>query len=112
MGDGVKRLYVFLALLGVAGLVLKPGYRGPYEAGVYAHGGNVAVSFALYFVAAIGASRFGFGRLAAATCTLVAVQAFEAVDGFGIMANVFDPVDFVANAAGVALAVAVDVLAR
>lgn len=42
--------------------------------------------------------------------TLVAVEAFELSDGFAVMANVVDPVDLVANAAGVALAVAVDLL--
>jgi hypothetical protein len=38
------------------------------------------------------------------------VGLFEATDGFGVMANTFDPIDFAANAAGVGLAVIVDVV--
>ena len=49
-------------------------------------------------------------RLLAALGVLVAVEAFELSDGFGVMANVVDPVDLWANAVGIALAVAVDVL--
>jgi hypothetical protein len=110
MSAGKRAWYVGLALLGVAVLVLKPLYRGPLDVVVYAYGGNFAVSFALYFVASIGLSQRGYGRLAAAISTLVVVEAFEATNGFGVMANVYDPLDFVANAAGVACAVAVDAL--
>jgi hypothetical protein len=41
---------------------------------------------------------------------LLAVTAFELADGFGLMSNVYDPIDLAANAAGVALAWAVDSL--
>lgn len=101
---------VVLALLGAAVLVLKPGYHGPGEGTVQAYAGNVAVSFALYFAAINATERFGRPRLLAAIAVLVAVVAFELADGFGVMANVFDPVDLYADAAGIALAVAVDVL--
>ena len=37
------------------------------------------------------------------------VEAFEATNGFGVMANTYDAVDFVANAAGVGVAVVIDV---
>jgi hypothetical protein len=47
-------------------------------------------------------------RLLAAAVALAAVELFEAADGFGLMANVYDPVDFAANAPGVALAVVID----
>jgi hypothetical protein len=39
---------------------------------------------------------------------LVAVQAFELLDGFGFMANVYDPIDLLANFAGVGFALLVD----
>jgi hypothetical protein len=36
---------------------------------------------------------------------------FEATNGFGVMVNVYDPFDFIANAVGVGLALAVDMIA-
>jgi len=70
----------------------------------------MAVSFALYFAALSATARQRRPRLLAAVLTLLAVELFEATDGFGVMANTFDPVDFVANAVGVSLAVLVDVV--
>lgn len=99
-----------MALLGTAGLVLKSTYRGPLEEVVYAHGGNFTVSFALYFVAVTAASRIGLGRLTAAAATLIAVEAFEITNGFGVMTNTYDPADFVANAAGIGVAVVIDLI--
>ena len=100
---------VTLAVLGAAILVLKPLYHGPAQAALHAHAGNVSVSFALYFAAIGAASKYRRSRLVAGLATLLAVEAFEATDGFGgAMANTYDPFDFVANAAGVALAVVVD----
>jgi K+-sensing histidine kinase KdpD len=101
---------VALALLGAAILVLKPAYHGPGEVAVQSYAGNVAVAFALYFAAINTTARLRRPRLLAALATLVAVEAFEIFDGFGVMANVVDPVDLVANLVGIALAVAVDVL--
>ena len=100
---------VVFALLGGAGLVLKSSYHGPLEHLVHAYGGNFAVSLGLYFVALSAASRHGLGRWTAAGATLVAVEAFEITNGFGLMTNVYDPLDLVANAVGVALAAAIDV---
>jgi hypothetical protein len=100
---------VALAVLGAAVLVLKPAYHGPFEDAFNAYAGNVAVSFALYFAAINATSRYGRPRLIAAVLTLLAVELFEVTNGFGVMANVYDPVDVIANAAGVGLAVIVDV---
>jgi hypothetical protein len=101
---------VVLALLGAAVLVCKPGYHGPGEVAVQSYAGNVAVSFALYFAAVNATERFRHPRLVAALAVLVAVEVFELSDGFGVMVNVVDPLDLAANAAGIALAVAVDIL--
>jgi hypothetical protein len=101
-----------MVLLGVAGLVFKSAYNGPSQEIVSAQGGKFAVSFALYFVAVTAASRHGFGRLAAAAATLLAVIAFEATDGFGVMTNTYDRLDFVANAMGVGVAVVADLVSR
>jgi hypothetical protein len=100
---------VALAVLGAMVLVFKGAYRGPLEDAVYAHAGNVAVSFSLYFAVINATSRYRRPRLMAASLVLLAVEAFEATNGFGVMVNVYDPLDFVANAAAVVSAVIVDI---
>lgn len=110
MDSSTRLRNVLLAVLGAVILVIKPAYTGPGEAAVHSYAGNVAVSFALYFAAVNATQRFRHPRLVAASWTLLAVEAFELLDGFGVMANVFDPVDLIANAAGIGLAVAVDAL--
>jgi len=97
-------------VLGALVLVLKPAYHGPFEDAVLSYAGNFAVSFSLYFAALSAVSKHEHRPLLAAAATLVAVEAFELTDGFGLTANVFDPGDLVANAAGIAFAVLVDVL--
>ncbi|MCZ7652964.1 MAG: hypothetical protein M5U13_18045 [Thermoanaerobaculia bacterium] len=101
---------VGLAVLGATALAFKHAYRGPFAGAVLAWGGNVAAAFALYFAAIHATARCRHPRLAAAAATLLAVEAFELTNGFGVMANVYDPLDLVANAAGVGLAVLVDLL--
>ena len=100
---------VVMALLGAAVLVLTPAYGGPLADVLRSYGGNIAVSFALYFAALNASARYRRPRLLAAFATLLAVELFEATDGFGVLTNTFDINDFVANAAGVGLAVVVDV---
>lgn len=103
---------VILALLGAAMLVLKGYYRGPFEEGFLSYAGNVSVSFALYFAVLNATEKRRWPRIAAAGIVLLAVEGFEVMDGFGIMANVQDRGDYIANAVGVALAIAVDIATR
>jgi hypothetical protein len=100
---------VALAVLGAGVLVLESACVGPFGDVLHAYAGNVAVSFALYFAALNATARSRRPRLIAAALTLLAVEAFEAADGFDVLDSVVDPVDFVANAAGVGLAAIVDV---
>jgi len=102
-----------LAVLGAAGLVMKAGYAGPQGELVHSYGGNVAASFAVYFVVANPCSRLRPRSLVTAVVALTVVSLFEAMDGFGVMANTYDPADYVANAVGVGVALLVDwVLSR
>lgn len=101
---------VAFALLGAGVLVLKASYAGAGEQVVGAYAGNVFVSFALYFATSSAVSGRRHPRLLTAAITLAAVTAFEVGDGFGIMANVYDPVDLLANALGVGLAVLADAI--
>lgn len=102
---------VLLVLLGVAILVLKKHYSGPFGVMVHSYIGNVSVSFAVYFVVSLAAPKWKLGKLATAGIALLAVELFEATDGFGVMSNVFDQIDFIANAVGVGLALSVDTVA-
>lgn len=97
-------------LVGVAGLLARDRYSGPWQEMVRSYGGNLSVSFAVYFLAMRLKWPRGWARGMAAGAALAAVESFEAFDGFGVMSNTFDPWDFVANAAGVALAYGVDLL--
>lgn len=104
-----KARNVLLVLCGVALLVLKGHYSGPLAGIVHDYGGNAAASFAVYFVVRIMTSQWRRGRLLTAGVALAVVELFEATNGFGVMTNVYDPADFVANALGVGLASVVDV---
>ena len=101
---------ILFALAGAAVLVLKSRFAGPFDQLVYSYAGNFAVSFALYFAAVSGTQSTRRPRLAAALLTLLAVSAFELADGFGLMENVHDPFDLIANACGIGVAVLVDLL--
>ena len=103
---------VVLAILGAILLVLKGKYNGPAEEFVWAYGGNFAVSFSLYFAAINAVWKHSRNWLWAAVLTLLAVEFFEAFDGFGFMTNVYDQGDYLANATGVAIAVLVDRMTR
>ncbi len=99
---------VFLVLIGVTGLVFKRQYSGPLQEAVYSYGGNVAASFAAYYVVTLLSFPPRFKKALTAGIALAVVELFEALNGFGVMTNVYDRFDFAANAAGIALALAVD----
>jgi hypothetical protein len=107
VGRSKQRAVIFV-LLGVAGLLLRGHYAGPFEEIVHSYAGNISVSFSVYFIALQVSSRFGSPKIVAAALALCAVELFEAFNGFGIMANVFDPIDFGANAVGVAVGFIID----
>ncbi len=110
MAKTSKARNVFFVLLGVAALVLKRHYFGPFVEIIHGYGGNVSASFAVYFVVRILTSGWRYGMLVTVGIALLVVELFEATNGFGVMTNVYDPVDFVANAVGVGLALGLDVL--
>lgn len=96
-------------LLAVGVLVLKGRYVGPFAEAVGNWGGNVSISFAVYFIIVASAWGRRLGRTAAFGLALLAVQTFEATNGFGLMTNVYDPLDYAANLVGVTAAVATDI---
>ena len=101
---------IVFAVIGAAALVFKSSYAGLLGEVIYAYGGNFAVSFALYFAVVSATQKYRHPHLGAALIVLLAVTTFEISDGFGLMANVYDPVDLLANAAGVGFAIVADLL--
>jgi hypothetical protein len=87
---------------------VSPWFHRTWAAVAHSYGGNFAASFAVYFLAAIATLRRGLGRLAAAASAALVVEAFEVTNGFGVMANVYDPSDLVANLVGIGAALALD----
>ena len=109
MTVSVKIRNLAMVLAGVFGLLLKGWLRGSLSSFVYSYLGNVAVSFAVYFLVGFSAAP-RFNRAWIAAIALLIVEAFELTDGFGVMTNVYDPYDYLANAAGIALAVGVEIV--
>jgi hypothetical protein len=107
----IKRNVLFV-LAAIVVFLMKAHYHGPLSRIFHDYGGNFVVSFAVYFIVAIALIDRPYGRSIAALATLLVVESFELADGYGIMSNVFDPLDLLANAAGIGLALAVDWLAR
>lgn len=99
---------VLCALVGVLALLLKGPLARFGGVLVSDYGGNVAASFAAFFVLKLPAVPGRFRLAAAAVLALLATASFEATDGFGFMSNTYDPGDYLANAAGVGLALAVE----
>ena len=109
MDPKFRTRYILMVLIGVLGLLLKSWFSDSIPDFIYCYLGNFSVSFAVYFLAALGAQ----GRLSQITCAsiaLIVVEGFELTDGFGFMSNVYDPFDLLANALGVLLAFLVDKL--
>jgi hypothetical protein len=103
---------LFFVLIGVVGLLLVFGYVGPFYILVHSYGGNITASFAFYFVIKLAVTRQGWKQATSVLITILVTELFEVTNGFfGIMTNVYDPLDYLANALGVALAVAVDAFA-
>ncbi|MDD1744817.1 MAG: hypothetical protein LUQ20_03260 [Candidatus Methanoperedens sp.] len=99
---------VCFILIGIAVLMFKSHYSGPFEVLVHSYAGNVAVSFAVYFLALNVPIENKYKRLLTMGIALAAVELFEVFDGFGIMSNVYDDLDLVANIVGVVIAFAID----
>lgn len=108
MAKSSKARSVLFVLLGVAALVLKRYYSGPFAEIILSYGGNVSASFAVYFVVRILTADWKNRMLITAGVALLVVELFEATNGFGVMTNVYDPGDFVANVVGVGLALGLD----
>lgn len=96
-----------MVLVGVTTLLIKSWFRDFTGNLAHAYLGNLAASFAVFFVVAIAATP-RLHRIWIAAVALAIVEAFELTNGFGVMTNVYDPFDYLANSLGVALACCAD----
>lgn len=101
---------LLLILPGVLVLLLKHNYSGPFAEIVKSYSGNISVSFAVYFIICFSSDTWKKNRLITAVIALLTVELFEITNGFGIMTNVFDAMDLLANLIGVGLALGLDLL--
>ena len=99
----IKVRNVVCVLVATGLFLLKGGYSGPFAEFVHAYGGNLSVSFALFFVFRNLSLPERLERLLPAMIVLVVVELFVILDGFGLMMNTYDSFDLVANAIGVGL---------
>lgn len=105
----MSRLHsIILVLVGVLALLIKRWLSASLGEMAYCYLGNVSVSFSVYYLVLLGA-RARFNRVVYILIALLIVESFELTDGFGIMSNVYDQNDLMANAIGVAIALVVDV---
>jgi hypothetical protein len=112
MTASIRIRNVAMVLVGVAALLSKSWFRESIGSLAYAYLGNLSAYFAAFYVVAITASP-RLHRIWIAAMALAVVEIFELTNGFGVMSNVYDPIDYLANSLGVALAFCVDlVLAR
>ncbi len=109
MNTHLRTRNVVLVLLGVTALLIKGWFRDSIGGLAQDYLGNVSASFATYFLIAI-ATAPKLHRIWVAAIALAIVEAFELTNGFGVMTNVYDPFDYLANTLGVALAGCVDLL--
>ncbi len=96
-----------MVLVGVAGLLSKSWFRDSLSSLAHDYLGNVSASFAVFFMVTILAYP-RLHRIWIAVVALAVVEAFELTNGFGVMTNVYDPFDYLANSLGIALAYCAD----
>lgn len=101
---------VLFILLGVLVLLIKQSYNGPGQEIVKNYSGNLSISFAIYFLICFYSNYWKQNKLITASISLIIVELFEITNGFGIMTNVFDIIDLIANLTGIILALVVDQL--
>jgi hypothetical protein len=109
MNAHLRTRNVVMVLVGVTALLVKSWFRDSIGNLAHAYLGNLSASFAVFFLVSIAAAP-RLNRIWIAAIALVIVEAFELTDGFGVMTNVYDPFDYMANVLGVALAFSVDFL--
>jgi hypothetical protein len=103
---------VIFILLSVLLLLIKPLYNGPFPDILKSYLGNFSISFAVYFIISFYAKHWKMNKLLTALIALLIVELFEVLDGFGVMTNVYDEMDLLANLLGILFALAIDLMIK
>ena len=103
---------VIFILLGVLLLLIKPHYNGPFLDIVKSYLGNISISFSVYFIISFYSRHWKMNKLITALIALLIVELFEVLNGFGIMTNVYDEMDLLANLLGVIFALSIDLMIK
>ena len=103
---------VIFILLGVLLLLIKPHYNGPFLDIVKSYLGNISISFSVYFIISFYSRHWKMNKLITALIALLIVELFEVLNGFGIMTNVYDNMDLIANPFGILFALSIDLLIK
>jgi len=103
---------VIFILLGVLLLLIKPHYNGPFLDIIKNYLGNISISFAVYFIVSIYSNNWKMNKLITALIALLIVELFEVLNGFGIMTNVYDKMDLLANLLGILFALSIDLMIK
>jgi hypothetical protein len=102
---------LLMILVGVICLLLKHWIAKSLGDLAFSYVGNLSASFAVYFLISMLPIR-NMTWLMNAIIALLIVENFELTNGFGIMSNVYDPWDYLANIIGIGIAASVDVASR
>ena len=94
--------------IGVGGLLFSRHYSGVGASFLQAYGANVSVSFAAYFLLRILNLPPRGSKYAAALYAFLAVSAQEVAQALRLYPGMFDALDFLFDAAGVGLALVID----
>lgn len=100
---------ILMVLLGTIALLSKTWFRASIGDLGHAYLGNLAASFATFFLVTFAVSPW-LHRIWIAFIALVIVELFELTNGFAVMTNVYDPFDYLANGIGIALAYCADLV--
>jgi len=102
---------LLMILVGVICLLLKRWIAKSLGDLAFSYVGNLSASFAVYFLISMLPIR-NMTWLKNAIIALLIVESFELTNGFGIMSNVYDPWDYLANIIGIGIAAGVDGASR
>jgi len=95
---------------GVGGLLFSRHYSGFGADFLHAHGANISFSFAAYFLLRFFNLPPKRNRFSAAAYAIAGVSAQEGAQAVGLYPGIFDGLDFLFNAAGISLALGLDIL--
>ena len=109
--DLVRYRNLTMILVGIFCLLIKSWFAGSIDNLAYSYLGNLSASFAVYFIVSMLPIRNLTWPLNALLALLI-VESFELTNGFGIMTNVYDPWDYLANFIGIGLAIGIDYVSR